>query len=34
MLKDLEDRVWHVEEQGEAKCQTVEANLPGVGIHL
>ena len=30
----LEDRVGHIEEQGKAKCQTVEAHLPGVSVHL
>ena len=30
----LEDRVGHIEEQGKAKCQTVEAHLPGVCVHL
>ena len=30
----LEDGVGHIEEQGKAKCQTVEAHLPGVCVHL
>ena len=30
----LEDGVGHIEEQGKTKCQTVEAHLPGVGVHL
>ena len=30
----LEDGVGHIEEQGKTKCQTVEAHLPGVSVHL